>query len=59
MVFITAGMGGGTKTGGAPVVAWIAKELGAHSGVVTRPFTFEGKPRCNQAEIGVKNFAIR
>ncbi|HOB91078.1 MAG: cell division protein FtsZ [Bacillota bacterium] len=56
MVFITAGMGGGTGTGGAPVVARIAKELGALTvGVVTRPFTFEGKPRCNQAEIGVKN----
>lgn len=56
MVFITAGMGGGTGTGGAPVVARIAKELGALTvGVVTRPFTFEGKPRCSQAEIGVKN----
>lgn len=56
MVFITAGMGGGTGTGGAPVVARVAKELGALTvGVVTRPFTFEGKPRCSQAEMGVKN----
>lgn len=56
MVFITAGMGGGTGTGGAPVVARVAKELGALTvGVVTRPFTFEGKPRCSQAELGVKN----
>lgn len=56
MVFITAGMGGGTGTGGAPIVAQVAKELGALTvGVVTRPFTFEGKPRSNQAEIGVKN----
>lgn len=44
MVFVTAGMGGGTGTGGAPVVAEVAKEVGALTvGVVTRPFTFEGK----------------
>jgi cell division protein FtsZ len=44
MVFVTAGMGGGTGTGGAPVVAEVAREIGALTvGVVTRPFTFEGK----------------
>ena len=54
MVFITAGMGGGTGTGGAPVVAQVAREMGALTvGVVTRPFTFE-KPRSNQAETGVE-----
>ncbi|MBI5293739.1 MAG: cell division protein FtsZ [Chloroflexi bacterium] len=54
MVFITAGMGGGTGTGAAPVVAQIAKELGALSiGVVTRPFTFEGAKRINTAEAGI------
>ena len=51
MVFITAGEGGGTGTGGAPVVAKIAKDLGALTvGVVTRPFSFEGKRRSAQAE---------
>ena len=55
MVFITAGEGGGTGTGGAPVVARIAKELGALTvGVVTRPFNFEGKRRATQAEIGIE-----
>lgn len=55
MVFVTAGMGGGTGTGGAPVVAKIAKELGALTiGVVTRPFIFEGKKRRKQADEGVK-----
>ena len=50
MVFVTAGMGGGTGTGAAPVVAKIAKELGALTiGVVTKPFSFEGKRRMNQA----------
>ena len=54
MVFITAGMGGGTGTGAAPVVAQIAKELGALSiGVVTRPFTFEGAKRTTAAESGI------
>ena len=54
MVFITAGMGGGTGTGAAPVVAEIAKELGALTvGVVTRPFTFEGVKRKKQAEKGI------
>lgn len=55
MVFVTAGMGGGTGTGGAPVVAEVAKEIGALTvGVVTRPFTFEGRKRANQAEDGIQ-----
>ncbi|MCK7521224.1 MAG: cell division protein FtsZ [Ignavibacteriales bacterium] len=55
MVFITAGMGGGTGTGAAPVVAQIAKELGALTvGVVTKPFSFEGKRRMNQAAQGLE-----
>ncbi len=55
MVFITAGKGGGTGTGAAPVVAEIAKSLGALTiGVVTRPFTFEGRRRAAQAEKGVQ-----
>ncbi|NNG37192.1 cell division protein FtsZ [Nakamurella aerolata] len=55
MVFVTAGEGGGTGTGGAPVVASIAKSLGALTiGVVTRPFTFEGRRRGGQAEDGIK-----
>jgi cell division protein FtsZ len=55
MVFITAGKGGGTGTGGAPVVAEIAKALGAVTiGVVTRPFTFEGRTRAMQAEKGIQ-----
>ncbi|MCU0488966.1 MAG: cell division protein FtsZ [Anaerolineales bacterium] len=54
MVFITAGMGGGTGTGGAPIVAQIAKECGALTiGVVTRPFTFEGSRRIQSAEAGI------
>ena len=54
MVFVTAGEGGGTGTGGAPVIAKIAKSLGALTiGVVTRPFTFEGRRRANQAETGI------
>jgi cell division protein FtsZ len=54
MVFVTAGEGGGTGTGGAPVVANIARTLGALTiGVVTRPFTFEGRRRANQAEDGI------
>src|SRR6185369_13248485 len=56
MVFITAGMGGGTGTGGAPVVARIAKELGALTvAVVTKPFLFEGKKRMRQAESGMED----
>ena len=55
MVFVTAGEGGGTGTGGAPVVARLARELGALTiGVVTRPFNFEGSRRMNQAENGIK-----
>jgi cell division protein FtsZ len=54
MVFVTAGEGGGTGTGGAPVVARIAKSIGALTiGVVTKPFSFEGRRRQSQAEIGV------
>ncbi len=56
MVFITAGMGGGTGTGAAPVVAKVARDMGILTvGVVTKPFDFEGKKRMNQAEIGIKN----
>ncbi len=56
MVFVTAGEGGGTGTGGAPVVATIARKLGALTvGVVTRPFSFEGKRRSNQAESGISS----
>jgi cell division protein FtsZ len=56
MVFVTAGEGGGTGTGGAPVVARIARALGALTiGVVTRPFSFEGKRRAAQAEQGIVN----
>ncbi len=54
MVFVTAGMGGGTGTGAAPIIAEIAKECGALTvGVVTRPFTFEGRKRSLQAEQGI------
>ena len=54
MVFVTAGEGGGTGTGGAPIVAKIARELGALTiGVVTRPFSFEGKVRSQQADSGI------
>src|SRR5512144_258367 len=54
MVFVTAGEGGGTGTGGAPVVARIARNLGALTiGVVTRPFTFEGRRRATQADLGI------
>jgi len=55
MVFVTAGMGGGTGTGGAPVVAEVARSLGCLTvGVVTRPFMFEGRRRARQAEEGIK-----
>jgi cell division protein FtsZ len=55
MVFVTAGEGGGTGTGGAPVVANIARSLGALTiGVVTRPFSFEGRRRASQAEAGIE-----
>ena len=57
MVFVTAGMGGGTGTGAAPIVAQIAKESGALTiGVVTRPFTFEGMRRMQAAEAGISQF---
>jgi cell division protein FtsZ len=55
MIFITAGMGGGTGTGGAPVVARLAREVGALTvGVVTKPFIFEGKKRMHQADEGIE-----
>src|SRR5699024_479165 len=54
MIFVTAGMGGGTGTGAAPTIAQIAKDLGALTvGVVTRPFSFEGKRRSTQAATGI------
>ena len=54
MIFITAGMGGGTGTGGAPIIAKLAREVGALTvGVVTKPFLFEGKKRMRQAEEGI------
>ena len=57
MVFVTAGMGGGTGTGAAPIVAQIAKESGALTiGVVTRPFSFEGMRRSQSAEAGISQF---
>ena len=60
MVFVTAGMGGGTGTGAAPVVADVAKELGILTvAVVTRPFTFEGRKRMAVAEEGIQNLADR
>ncbi|HQV77973.1 MAG TPA: cell division protein FtsZ [Chitinophagales bacterium] len=56
MVFVTAGMGGGTGTGGAPIVSKIAKELGILTvGIVTIPFTNEGKPKRDKAERGIQN----
>lgn len=55
MIFLTAGMGGGTGTGGAPVIARVAREVGALTvGVVTKPFIFEGKKRMSQAEEGIE-----
>ena len=55
MIFVTAGMGGGTGTGGVPVVASIAKSVGALVvGIVTKPFAFEGKRRSKQAEEGIE-----
>ncbi|MBO5797235.1 MAG: cell division protein FtsZ, partial [Clostridia bacterium] len=56
MVFITAGMGGGTGTGAAPVVAEIARDMGILTiGIVTKPFLFEGRKRMEQAESGIAN----
>src|SRR5471032_3383798 len=58
MVFVTAGEGGGTGTGGAPIVAEISRELEALTvGVVTRPFSFEGRRRSSQAEVGISELA--
>jgi cell division protein FtsZ len=60
LVFITAGMGGGTGTGAAPIVAEVAKEMGCLTvGVVTRPFTFEGRRRTSQAEQGIEELQSR
>jgi len=60
MVFITAGLGGGTGTGGAPIIAEVAKQVGALTvGVVTKPFLFEGKKRAVQAEMGWKELKER
>ena len=60
MVFITAGMGGGTGTGAAPVIAEVAKSMGILTvGVVTKPFPFEGRKRLLHAEIGIKNLKER
>lgn len=58
MVFVAAGMGGGTGTGGAPVVAQTSREVGALTiGVVTKPFMFEGSKRTEQAELGIKELS--
>jgi cell division protein FtsZ len=60
MVFVTAGMGGGTGTGGAPIVAQVARELGALTiGVVTRPFGFEGRRRAGVADEGIRTIRQR
>src|SRR6266576_5889184 len=60
MVFIAAGMGGGTGTGGAPIIAQICKEQGALTvGVVTKPFTFEGRQRAKNAESGIAQLKER
>ena len=60
MVFVTAGEGGGTGTGAAPVVAELAREIGALTvGVVTKPFGFEGRKRSQQAEMGIENLRDR
>jgi cell division protein FtsZ len=60
MVFVTAGEGGGTGTGGAPIVAELAREIGALTvGVVTKPFVFEGRKRSQQAELGIESLRDR
>ncbi len=60
MIFVTAGEGGGTGTGGAPVVAELARELDALTvGVVTKPFVFEGRKRSQQADLGIQNLRDR
>ncbi len=58
MIFVTAGMGGGTGTGAAPIVAQLAKEMGVLTvGIVTMPFRFEGPKRITQAVEGIRGFA--
>lgn len=60
MVFVTAGMGGGTGTGAAPVIAQLAKEMGILTvGVVTKPFVFEGKVRMKNAENGIAELKLK
>jgi cell division protein FtsZ len=60
MVFVTAGFGGGTGTGAAPVISEVAKSMGALTvGIVTRPFDFEGKPRHDNAKVGIKEIRER
>lgn len=60
MVFVTAGKGGGTGTGAAPIVAELARELGALTvGIVTRPFTFEGRKRSSQAQTGIETLGTK
>src|SRR4051812_15040299 len=60
MVFVTAGEGGGTGTGGAPIVAELSRELGALTvGVVTKPFVFEGRKRSQQADAGIESLRDR
>ena len=60
MIFVTAGEGGGTGTGGAPIVAELGRELEALTvGVVTKPFAFEGRRRAEQAEVGIQNLRDR
>jgi len=60
MVFVTAGEGGGTGTGAAPIVAELAREIGALTvGVVTKPFVFEGRKRSQQAEMGIEDLRDR
>src|SRR6201991_1673307 len=60
MVFVTAGEGGGTGTGAAPVIAELARELDALTvGVVTKPFTFEGRKRASQADRGIEELAAK
>jgi len=60
MVFVTAGKGGGTGTGAAPIIAELARELNALTiGVVTKPFTFEGKKRASQAEVGIEALSTK
>ena len=60
MVFVTCGMGGGTGTGGSPIVADVAREMGILTvGVVTKPFSFEGRRRMQQAELGIENLRTK